>query len=120
VGYLRLAGVALEKLEVREDTAMVWTWVTKEDLDRAHVGLEDIEALIDLVRTADVADVAVVLKQQSDGRYRVSMRSKGAADVGSVATRFGGGGHALAAGFTSADGDPRETIEEIATALLHP
>jgi phosphoesterase RecJ-like protein len=120
VGYLRLAAVALEKLEIREDAAMVWTWVTKEDLDRAQVGLEDIEALIDLVRTADVADVAVVLKQQSDGRYRVSMRSKGATDVGSVATRFGGGGHALAAGFTSVDGDPRATIEEIATALHHP
>src|SRR5207302_10288927 len=111
--YVRLAAAGLEKLEVRGDASMVWTWVTKEDLDRAAVGLEDIEALIDLVRTADVADVAVVLKQQSDGRYRVSMRSKGAADVGSVATRFGGGGHALAAGFTSADGDPRATIEEI-------
>jgi phosphoesterase RecJ-like protein len=118
VGYLRLAATALEKLQVREDAALVWTWVTTEDLDRAQVGLEDIEALIDLVRTADVADVAVVLKQQADGRYRVSMRSKGAADVGSVATRFGGGGHALAAGFTSADGDPRATIEEIASALL--
>jgi phosphoesterase RecJ-like protein len=120
VGYLRLAAVALERLEVREDAAMVWTWVTKEDLDKAQVDLEDIEALIDLVRTADGADVAVVLKQQSDGRYRVSMRSKGEADVGSVATRFGGGGHALAAGFTSVDGDPRATIEEIATALRHP
>ncbi|TML78612.1 MAG: hypothetical protein E6G04_07665 [Actinobacteria bacterium] len=96
---------------------MVWTWVTTQDLERARVGLEDIEALIDLVRTADVADVAVVLKQQSDGRYRVSMRSKGASDVGAVATRLGGGGHALAAGFTSADGDPRATIEEIVGAL---
>ena len=117
VGYLKLAASALEKLEVREDAGVVWTWVTTQDLERARVGLEDIEALIDLVRTADVADVAVVLKQQSDGRYRVSMRSKGASDVGAVATRFGGGGHALAAGFTSADGDPRATIEEIVGAL---
>ena len=69
------------------------------------------------MRTADVADVAVVLKQESDGRYRVSMRSKGASDVGAVATRFGGGGHALAAGFTSSNGNPHETIEEIVTAL---
>jgi len=117
VGYLRLAALALEKLEVREDASLVWTWVTKEDLARSDVGLEDIEALIDLVRTADIADVAVVLKQEADGRYRVSMRSKGAADVGSVATRFGGGGHALAAGFTTVNGDPRTTIEEIAGAL---
>jgi len=117
VGYLKLAASALDKLEVREDAGLVWTWVTTQDLAHARVGLEDIEALIDLVRTADVADVAVVLKQQSDGRYRVSMRSKGASDVGAVATRFGGGGHALAAGFTAADGDPRATIEEIVAAL---
>jgi len=117
VGYLKLAASALDKLELREDAGLVWTWVTTQDLERACVGLEDIEALIDLVRTADVADVAVVLKQQPDGRYRVSMRSKGASDVGAVATRFGGGGHALAAGFTSADGDPRATIEEIVGAL---
>jgi len=117
VGYLRLAATALDKLEVRPDASLVWTWVTTEDLSRAQVGLEDIEALIDLVRTTDGADVAVVLKQQDDGRYRVSMRSKGASDVGAVATKFGGGGHALAAGYTSSDGNPHATIDEIATAL---
>ena len=117
VGYLRLAATALEKLQVRHEASLVWTWVTAEELERAQVGLEDIEALIDLVRTADVADVAVVLKQQADGKYRVSMRSKGASDVGAVATQFGGGGHALAAGFTSSDGNPHATIEEIVTAL---
>lgn len=117
VGYLRLAATALDKLEVRPDASLVWTWVTTEDLARAQVSLEDIEALIDLVRTADVADVAVVLKQQADGRYRVSMRSKGASDVGAVATRFGGGGHALAAGYTSSDGNPQATIDEIVGAL---
>ena len=115
VGYLRLAATALGKMQVRD--GLVWTWVTTDDLRRADVGLEDIEALIDLVRTTDVADVAVVLKQQDDGRFRVSMRSKGANDVGKVASRFGGGGHMLAAGFTSANGDASATIEEIAAEL---
>ena len=115
VGYLRLTATALEKLKLLP--GIVWTWVTTEDLARADVGLEDIEALIDLIRTADVADVAVVLKQQSDGRYRVSMRSKGENDVGKVAERFGGGGHMLAAGFTSANGDPNAVIEAIAGEL---
>src|SRR5207302_10043700 len=35
VGYLRLAAAALEKLQVRDDAGMGWTWVTTEDLDRA-------------------------------------------------------------------------------------
>lgn len=117
VGYLRLAATALERLEVNEKAGMVWTWVTQADLARHEVGMDDIEALIDLVRTVDTTDVAVVLKEQPDGLYRVSMRSKGDSDVGRVAELFGGGGHALAAGFTSEDGDPRATIAAIADAL---
>jgi phosphoesterase RecJ-like protein len=117
VGFLKLAAVALGRIEVRDDANLVWTWVERGDLDAAGIGIEDIESLIDLVRTAEVADVAAVLKQQSDGRYRVSMRSKGAADVGALCESFGGGGHRLAAGFTSADGDPHATIEAIAAAL---
>jgi nanoRNase/pAp phosphatase (c-di-AMP/oligoRNAs hydrolase) len=42
-----------------------------------------------------------VLKEQPDGSHKVSLRSKGATDVGGLATRFGGGGHKYAAGFTS-------------------
>jgi phosphoesterase RecJ-like protein len=115
VGYLKLAATALARLEVRD--GMTWTWVTREDLDAHHVEMEDIEALIDLVRTVDAADVATLLKQQSDGRFRVSMRSRGATNVGALCESFGGGGHALAAGFTSENGDPQATIERIAAAL---
>jgi bifunctional oligoribonuclease and PAP phosphatase NrnA len=117
VGFLRLAAAALGRVVERPAESLVWTWVTQQDLHDAGVGLEDIESLIDLVRTAEHADVSAVLKQQDDGRFRVSMRSKGAADVGAVCESFGGGGHALAAGFTSADGDPHATIEAIAAAL---
>lgn len=115
VGYLRLAAAALERLVVGD--GIVWTWVTQEDLRRCEVGMDDIEGLIDLVRTADAADVAAVLKQQPDGHYKVSMRSRGASNVGAVCTSFGGGGHALAAGFTSSNGDPHATVEQIVAAL---
>ena len=117
VGFLRLASVALSRLRIRGDASLAWSWVTTEDLAKSGVEMEDIEALIDLVRTADVADVAAVLKQQADGRYRVSMRSKGGANVGAVCTSFGGGGHALAAGFTATGTDPERIVDDVAAAL---
>ncbi|HJW36562.1 MAG TPA: DHHA1 domain-containing protein, partial [Actinomycetes bacterium] len=46
-------------------------------------------------------DVAAVLKQQPEGGYKVSLRSKGATDVGRLAIAFGGGGHKYAAGYTT-------------------
>jgi phosphoesterase RecJ-like protein len=117
VGYLKVVAAALDRAEVIPDAGMIWTWITQADLAAAGIDLEDTEALIDVVRTAETAEVACVLKENPQGRFKVSMRSKGAVDVGAVCEAFGGGGHRLAAGFTSADGDPRGIVEAIAARL---
>ena len=56
------------------------------------------------------------MKQQKDGRFKVSVRSRGEHDLAAVAATFGGGGHRLAAGYTSAHG-PAETIARLRRAL---
>jgi len=58
----------------------------------------------------------VLVKQQKDGRFKVSARSRGGHDLSVVAAAFGGGGHRLAAGYTS-DAGPAETIERLVSAL---
>nr|BFE87755.1 hypothetical protein GCM10020093_103560 [Planobispora longispora] len=60
-----------------------------------------MEGIIDVIRRADEADVAVVLKEDDDGVWQVSTRSKGGTDVARLCAALGGGGHARAAGFTS-------------------
>jgi bifunctional oligoribonuclease and PAP phosphatase NrnA len=117
VGFLRLLGVALERAEIVADASMIWTWMTQADLASAGIGMEDTDALIDVIRTADVADVACVLKELPDGIYKASMRSKGATNVGAVCESFGGGGHALAAGFTADGREPRAIADAIAAKL---
>ncbi len=116
VGFLKLAGVALQRAEIIPDANMIWTWVAREDLEQFGIELEDTESLIDIVRTADTAEVACVMKQGPDGVYKASLRSKGGANVGAVAEALGGGGHAFAAGFT-ANGDARAAVEAIAERL---
>ena len=117
VGYLKLLAVALERAELVPDASMIWTWITDADLQKHGVGMEDTEALIDAIRTADVAEVACVLKELDAGTYKVSMRSKGAVNVGAVCESFGGGGHAFAAGFTANGGDPHAVVTAIAEKL---
>lgn len=116
-GYLRLLAVALERMEIRSSPSMISTWIDTADLQKLGIGLEDTESLIDVIRTAEEAEVACVVKQTPDGPYKVSMRSKGVADVGAVCQSFGGGGHALAAGFTATLNDPGAIVEEIARRL---
>jgi phosphoesterase RecJ-like protein len=118
VGYLRALATALQRLVFDEDLSLVWTYLTQADLADAGVGVGETDDLIDVVRTAREADVAAVLKQQRDGRFKVSMRSRGRADLATVAARFGGGGHRLAAGYTSKVGVD-ETIAQL-KAALHP
>jgi phosphoesterase RecJ-like protein len=89
----------------------------QSDLSEDGVRIADADDLIDVLRTAREADVAAVLKQQRDGRFKVSLRSRGATDVGSVAAAFGGGGHRLAAGYASRGG-LAESVQRLREALI--
>ncbi len=114
--FLRLLGTALGRMAEVPDASVVWTYVTQADLVDAGLGPADTDDLIDVLRTARGVDVAAVLKQQRDGRFKVSVRSRGAHDLSAVAAAFGGGGHRLAAGYTSEHG-PEGTIERLVAAL---
>ena len=116
LGYLRLLAVALDRVVLDEDADLVWTYLLRSDLVSAGIGGGEADDLIDVIRTAREADVAAVLKQQGDGRFKVSLRSKGDHNVAAVASAFGGGGHRLAAGYTSTGG-LGETVEAITAAL---
>jgi len=60
---------------------------------------EDNEGLIDHLRAVQGVIVAVFFEELSDGKVRVSMRSKDErVDVCAICLKFGGGGHTLAAG----------------------
>ncbi|MEA5363730.1 bifunctional oligoribonuclease/PAP phosphatase NrnA [Amycolatopsis sp., V23-08] len=67
------------------------------------VRAEEVESVIDVVRSVREAAVAAVLKQDpsNPGQWQISLRSLGI-DVSAVATEFGGGGHRQAAGCTIA------------------
>ncbi|RVW03587.1 DHH family phosphoesterase [Rhodococcus spongiicola] len=73
--------------------------------DWAGLGSEEVESVIDIVRTTVEAEVAAVLKESAPGSWSVSLRSKGAVDVAAVAERLGGGGHRFAAGYTASGAD---------------
>ncbi|MDF1823875.1 MAG: bifunctional oligoribonuclease/PAP phosphatase NrnA [Verrucomicrobiales bacterium] len=66
---------------------------------RLGLGPGDTEGVIDIIRGIDSVIVAVFFEELSDGRIRVSSRSKSTeVSVGDICAHFGGGGHTLAAG----------------------
>jgi phosphoesterase RecJ-like protein len=105
--YLQLLAEAIAHAQLVREQSFVWRAVTQEMLGRHDVTLDEVEGLIDIVRRTAEADVACVLKEESDGTVKVSLRSVGATDVQRVAAAHGGGGHRFAAGFTSTSRSPR-------------
>ncbi len=113
-GYLKVLAAALGRVTL--DDGLVWTYVTR--VDRAAYGLPytELEGIIDVVRRTDEADVAAVLKEDDQGAWQVSTRSKGRIDVAHVCAALGGGGHHNAAGFTSYD-SPEATMAKFRALL---
>lgn len=99
--YLQLLGDALHNAVLVREQRFVWTFVTQEMLVRHGVAMEEVEGLVDILRRTAEAEVTCVLKEEVDGSIRVSLRSLGDVDVRGIAEAHGGGGHRLAAGFTS-------------------
>ncbi|MEA2447379.1 MAG: bifunctional oligoribonuclease and phosphatase NrnA [Actinomycetota bacterium] len=102
-GYMKLVGRVLDRAVLHAEERLVYSWITKEDLAETGIDAEETEKLIDLVRSTRDADAAGLFKEQSDGAWRVSLRSRGPRSVGELARARGGGGHELAAGFTAPD-----------------
>ncbi len=114
--YLKLLADVLAGAVLVPEKKFVWAKVTQADLARHGVTFEEVEGLIDLVRRTREAEVACVLKEASDGAWRVSLRSLGAVDVCKIAQDHAGGGHRLAAGFTS-DEPAEVVVQHILDAL---
>jgi bifunctional oligoribonuclease and PAP phosphatase NrnA len=93
---MRLLGAALSNLH--RDGSLAWIWVTQEQMARVDARDEDCEGLVNYALSIGDAQVAVFFRELPDGRFRVSLRSKGTVNVSSIAEQFGGGGHRCASG----------------------
>lgn len=113
--YLKMVGEVLSRAELDSALGLVVAVVTAADLDRYGVALDETEGLIDILRRTAEADVAVVVKE-APGGTRVSLRSIGGHDVGTLALSMGGGGHQLAAGFVSPE-PPDRVVARVRAAL---
>jgi phosphoesterase RecJ-like protein len=96
---LELLRELMRDMEIREQGRLAFFKLPLSLSERLQLQGSDTEGLIDLIRSIDSVQVAVLFEELKDGKIRISARSKTAAlDVGAICTSFGGGGHKLAAG----------------------
>nr|WP_042185613.1 DHH family phosphoesterase [Kibdelosporangium sp. MJ126-NF4]CEL16780.1 FIG146085: 3'-to-5' oligoribonuclease A, Bacillus type [Kibdelosporangium sp. MJ126-NF4]CTQ91991.1 FIG146085: 3'-to-5' oligoribonuclease A, Bacillus type [Kibdelosporangium sp. MJ126-NF4] len=116
--FLPMLSTVLSRAKL-DTTAMggrgvVYTYVTLED--SADVRPEEVESVVEIVRSAKEAEVAAVFKEMRPLVWTVSLRSVSDVDVRDVAVALGGGGHRRAAGYT-AEGPVDAAIETLLATL---
>lgn len=98
---VKLLGLAITKTRVFENGRIGISAISLADMLQCGASGEDSEGVIDSIRDIDTVEIACLLREsETDGKIRVSLRGKRAADVSQIAIRHGGGGHKLAAGCT--------------------
>lgn len=90
---------ALTSVKLHEGGIIV-AQVTQDDIKKAGLGDMTDGGLVGFLIKVNEAMIALILKENSDGRVEISLRSKPGYDVSGVALELGGGGHAQAAGAT--------------------
>jgi phosphoesterase RecJ-like protein len=99
---LRLFGRVLERLETADEGRIVWSSLTDADIIETGADRAQSEGIIDLLSQAESAEVTIVFKE-AGANTRISVRTRpGGVDATVLTGRFGGGGHARAAGATIA------------------
>jgi phosphoesterase RecJ-like protein len=113
---MRLLGAALSNLH--REGPLAWIWITRDQMERAEAKEEDCEGIVNYALSIQDVEVAVFFRELPDGRYRVSLRSKGQTNVATIAEGFGGGGHECASG-CSLDGPLSVAVARV-LALMRP
>lgn len=98
---LKIWGRALNRIQIDTDARIVWSAISREDLQEMGAKSKETAGILDeLITTVPDADVHVLFTELEDGGLKASMRSSPAVDVNAIAGKlFQGGGHARASGF---------------------
>ncbi|MGI9078581.1 MAG: DHH family phosphoesterase [Gemmatimonadaceae bacterium] len=98
VGRLRLLRDVLATLEVDEERGLSWISLVAGLLEQHGVKAEELDGLAEHPRSVAGTRMALFFRDLGHRQVKVSFRSTGSVDVNRFARRFGGGGHAKAAG----------------------
>ncbi len=112
----RILGCALLKSQLHLGGTCISTVITRKEMEEYGVLPKHLEGIVSQLRSTKGVETAIFLYENEDGAYKVSMRSASVVDVAEIAVKFGGGGHARAAGITMS-GEPEEIMTKLLTEV---
>ncbi len=114
---LKMEGEAIANLELYAGGRVSVSSITAAAYKKYGATKNDTEALASLPRDIDGVVAGAFLTERVPGEIRVNLRSRGEYNIQPVAVRFGGGGHAHAAGCTLKGVSMDEAVRLVAAEL---
>ncbi len=112
----KLQGFIFEQLKIDKNGAACVT-LTQEDLKRFDVTDAETTAIVGVPGKIDIVESWAIFVEQSDGHYRVRLRSKSHI-INEIAKRHNGGGHPLASGANSYSLEENQAIYQEIQEIL--
>lgn len=113
INTLKLWGAALSRLTKHDDHEIVYTYLTKDDLENFNVDQEEAKGIANFMNVLEDGKAALILKEQEENKTKASLRTtRDDVDVSKLARHMGGGGHKKAAGF-SKEKPAKDTLKEV-------
>ena len=109
---LKMSGVAFGNTERYFDSSVAISHISFEEEMKYNSNSNDYVGIVNHINRIEGLQIACFIYPKGD-TYYITMRGKPSIDVGQIAKKFGGGGHAGASGFLS-----NKSINEIKTDLL--
>ena len=98
MGDFMLQKMCLDTLEVFGEGKAAVITVTKDMLTQCGVDKSALDAIKPLTRQIEGVEIGITVKEESDGKAGVSVRTGENYDAAAICAHFGGGGHMRAAG----------------------
>jgi phosphoesterase RecJ-like protein len=96
VQHMHLLARILNTASTNSDESVAWMLLKKEDIDKFGSDVEDTHAFINNLLVLNNIKVAWMFRDDGD-QVKMSLRSSGDIDVGTIAQALGGGGHSHSA-----------------------
>ncbi len=112
--------IALSTLEYHFDEQCALICLTRDQLDNIGIDPSDLEGVTSIPRSIEGVRVGITMRQNGDGSYKISVRTRGDIDATVICRALGGGGHKQAAGcelLGSQDNVKEAILQQVALAL---
>ncbi|MGN0647422.1 MAG: bifunctional oligoribonuclease/PAP phosphatase NrnA [Oscillospiraceae bacterium] len=121
-GRMALDARLMQAVQMSADDRIALLYLPYAWMEELGVTANEVDGASNLPLQIAGVEIGILVKEQPEGGYRISMRAGDHADVSVICRHFGGGGHVKAGGCSIAEGTPEavcKMLMEVSEAMLN-